>query len=424
MSLINIGGDKDDMFYRYKMPPVQAKNEGKGNGVKTVIPNINEVGRALARPPMYPIKFFGTELGAQTKHEPKNDRYIINGTHDAQKLQDLLTVFIDKFVLCGACGNPETNLKIIDGMIERHCMACGKVTDIDMRHKLTTYILSHPPEGAVVSGGKKGPKGKRGKGAKMSKEATPAGSDDENGDDAGSGDELHKQIMSDARQLAESQMADADWADEDLSPEARKARQAELLAGVEQLAVSSKSSKGKGKAGKASKKAAATGSDDEDDDLDSDPLDALAQFVAAKPAATVATILAEVKENGIPNHLASHVLAQVLIRTDTIAADLKARAPLFKKLNAGNSRAMKYFLGGLERLVAENDAFKKVPVMLKTVYEQDLADDHAILKWGGRVTKKWTGKKELGKKVRESAEVFLEWLKEEDEDEEDSEEDE
>ena len=47
----NIAGFKKSLFYRYKMPRLQAKVEGKGNGVKTVIPNMVEIARALGRPP-------------------------------------------------------------------------------------------------------------------------------------------------------------------------------------------------------------------------------------------------------------------------------------------------------------------------------------------------------------------------------------
>ena len=43
-----------------------------------------------------PTKYFGCELGAQTQFDLKNDRYIVNGSHDAAKLQDLLFSFIDK----------------------------------------------------------------------------------------------------------------------------------------------------------------------------------------------------------------------------------------------------------------------------------------------------------------------------------------
>lgn len=57
-----------------------------------------------------PTKFFGCELGAQTQIDLKNERYIVNGAHDGEKLQDILDDFIQKFVLCPACENPETNL--------------------------------------------------------------------------------------------------------------------------------------------------------------------------------------------------------------------------------------------------------------------------------------------------------------------------
>ena len=57
-----------------------------------------------------PTKYFGCELGAQTQFDPKNERYIVNGSHSAAKLQDLLDGFIKRFVLCAECDNPETNL--------------------------------------------------------------------------------------------------------------------------------------------------------------------------------------------------------------------------------------------------------------------------------------------------------------------------
>jgi len=90
------------------MPILLTKIEGKGNGIKTVIPNMSDVSRALSRPPAYPTKFFGCELGAQTSFDDRTDRYIVNGAHDATKLRELLDVFIEKFVLCKSCKNPET----------------------------------------------------------------------------------------------------------------------------------------------------------------------------------------------------------------------------------------------------------------------------------------------------------------------------
>ena len=49
-------------------------------------------------------------MGAQVKLDPANDRYIVNGAHTAERLQSLLDGFINKFVLCPSCKNPETDL--------------------------------------------------------------------------------------------------------------------------------------------------------------------------------------------------------------------------------------------------------------------------------------------------------------------------
>jgi translation initiation factor 5 len=108
------------------MPLLNTKIEGKGNGIKTVVPNMADIARALARPPACalspypcllfytdlwvkltsflvslffrpdPTKFFGIELGAQVKLDDKTERYIVSGAHDANRLRELLDTFIEK----------------------------------------------------------------------------------------------------------------------------------------------------------------------------------------------------------------------------------------------------------------------------------------------------------------------------------------
>ena len=62
-------------------------------------------------------------------------------------LQQLLDVFIKKFILCTECENPETTLFPNEkkGIIRQTCKACGHQTQLNMRHKLTTFILKNPP---------------------------------------------------------------------------------------------------------------------------------------------------------------------------------------------------------------------------------------------------------------------------------------
>lgn len=52
MASVNINRNVDDLYYRYKMPKLVAKVEGKGNGIKTVIVNMVEIAKSLNRPPM------------------------------------------------------------------------------------------------------------------------------------------------------------------------------------------------------------------------------------------------------------------------------------------------------------------------------------------------------------------------------------
>ncbi|XP_057759629.1 eukaryotic translation initiation factor 5-like [Arachis stenosperma] len=148
MALQNIGAaNSDDAFYRYKMPKMITKIEGRGNGIKTNIVNMVDIAKALARPASYTTKYFGCELGAQSKFDEKSGTSHVNGAHDTAKLAGLLENFIKKFVQCYGCGNPETEILITKSqMIQLKCAACGFVSDVDMRDKLTTFILKNPPE--------------------------------------------------------------------------------------------------------------------------------------------------------------------------------------------------------------------------------------------------------------------------------------
>src|SRR5204862_2694017 len=137
----------------------------------------------------------------------------INGSHDAAKLQDYLDGFIAKFVLCKKCMNPETDIVIKDGRIILDCKACGERSDVDLRLKLSTFILKNQP--------KKGKKDKSTKKARRERNkdkgdptengelnGSPGDSHsdlgDENGDvavDAHSDDELTRRINAEAKEI-------------------------------------------------------------------------------------------------------------------------------------------------------------------------------------------------------------------------------
>lgn len=234
---INVRRDVSDPFYRYKMERLQTKIEGKGNGIKTVVVNLSSVAQSLARPGSYLIKYFGFELGAQTNIDPPDDRWIINGAHEASKLQDLLDGFIGKFVLCKKCKNPETDVHIKDGRILLDCKACGQRTEVDLRLKLSGFILKNVPKKTKKDKAERKAARKAKQNGKGDKENGSGGDDasdqaSPNGDDKGieSGDDaLTRKIKTEAQVLETKtvEVKDDEWA-VDMSAEAVKARQQQL----------------------------------------------------------------------------------------------------------------------------------------------------------------------------------------------------
>jgi translation initiation factor 5 len=248
MATVNIRRDVTDPFYRYKMERIQSKIEGKGNGIKTVIVNLSSVAQSLARPGAYVIKYFGFELGAQTNTNPADDRWIINGAHEASKLQDYLDGFINKFVLCKKCKNPETDVVIKDGRILLDCKACGQRSDVDLRLKLSGFILKNQPKKAKKDKAEKkaARKAKENGDVEKNGNGSPGDSNsehgsNENGDvtiEAGSDDELTRRIKSEAQEINNEpvEVKDDEWT-VDMSAEAVKARQQQLPDDLKQKLV-------------------------------------------------------------------------------------------------------------------------------------------------------------------------------------------
>jgi len=386
---LNVNRNVQDAFYRYKMPRLQAKVEGKGNGIKTVLVNMVDVARALARPPTYVTKYFGCELGAQTQFDIKNERYIVNGCHEAGKLQDMLDGFIKKFVLCEQCDNPETVLKVKKNMIGASCKACGHIFTLDMRHKLTTFIVKNPPEKEIEAQGESVTKKKDRKDKNGKKEGSDEDIDQTNGDDDwGEEDEV-------------------DWG-EDTSEDAVRKRMEALSGGLGGLVI--------------------------DNDLDKPEVERINifhQFVKKKIQAGSLTgtvqkeILGEAERLEVKNK-APIVLCELLFDEKMLKEkQVNKHKTLFLRFTHENQKAQKYLMGGLEKTIETREAalLPRVPHILKEFFEADILEEEVILEWAKKVSKKYVSK-DMAQKIHEKAAPFITWLKEaEEESDESSEED-
>lgn len=420
MASLNIRRDVTDPFYRYKMEPLVSKIEGKGNGIKSVIVNLSNVAQQLGRSPQYLVKFFGFELGAQVKANPTDDRWIINGAHEASKLQDYLDTFINKFVLCKECKNPETVLKITKDKqsILRDCKACGQRTPIDPRSRLFGFIMKNPPNGTS----KKEKSSKKDKAAKKGGDAENG--DEKNGNNSGSAeasdngdleidgasdDEFTRRINNEAKELgaaAEELKDDDDWA-VDMSEEAVKARQDELERTMKAAKIV----------------------DEEEEDSGDNPYEELGAWIVAERESgndiDDIEVYKKAVELGIATkHRTLQVLAQTIFDENIIKQkQIAAHAALLKKMIT-SERHERSFLGGTERLIGKDhtELISQVPSILMQFYQEDLITEESVKAWGTKASKKYVDLA-ASKKVRKAAEPFLKWLEEaEDESEEEDDE--
>ncbi|RVX70440.1 hypothetical protein B0A52_05939 [Exophiala mesophila] len=414
MATINIRRDVSDPFYRYKMERLQSKIEGKGNGIKTVVANLPSVAASLARPPAYVIKYFGFELGAQTNTNPKDDRWIINGAHEASKLQDSLDGFISKFVLCKSCKNPETDINIKDGRILLDCKACGQRSQVDLRHKLSGFILKNEPKGGKKTKKEKMTRRDRAKAESEEKGSANGGSPHDSNSDkgdadeddgelaAGSDDEFTKHITESAKGIganSNGNVEEEEWA-VDTSAEAVAARAKELPSDLKRSLAFDDEEDGEENGGGASaydqlgtwliEETKAKGSVSKVDDVD---------------------IYKKALDLGIESkHKTLTVLAQTLF-DENVLKQIAPRAGMLQKLIGESEKHQKAFLGGTERFVGNDhpELIPQVSGILLSYYQNDLVSEEVVKAWGAKASKKYVDIS-TSRKVRKAATQFLEWL--------------
>lgn len=416
MGSLNVNRNVSDAFYRYKMPRICAKVEGKGNGIKTVIVNMVEVAKALGRPATYPTKYFGCELGAQTQFDFKNERFIVNGSHDSAKLQDLLDGFIRKFVLCPECDNPETELIVSTkrNTISQGCKACGYHGTLDFNHKLNTFILKNPPALDPAMQGSSLTEGNRGKRSKRSGPGSNANGNHDPQDDAKNESDapitpttpVPKSSKKDKDKSKHNDEDDDGWT-VDVSEEAVRARMQDLTEGAKIMTLSEDSEK----------------NEKQRMDLFYDFLKQRASSGDLTGAKAINEILHEAERLEVKSK-APLVIFEVLVRGSALAADVRRHRALLLRFTRGDSRAQRTALHALTALAAHhNTLLPKVPAILKLLYDEDIVEEKAILEWAAKPSRKYASK-EVVADVRRRAQPFLDWLQEAEEDSDDADDDE
>lgn len=354
---------------------------------------MDNIGKSLNRPPSYPTKYFGCELGAQTRFDDKTARYIVNGAHEAGKLSELLDEFIKKFVLCPSCNNPETDL-VIDrnNDIIRVCKACGQRHLVDMRHKLTTFIVNNPPPGAKKESTKKSKDGKKkDKKEKTMSTTTTMTTSLSSKKKMESGSEEEPDIEAPMIDQREDHEHDDTWG-EDLDDEAIQRRAKDMESINEKL-----------------EKFNLSGSEEDT----KDPTEQLFKALIDHKQKSQESIINEIEVSGLkrPDKI-SLVLASVLFDDDHLSAPLILKYASLLKQYAIDSKAQRNILIGMERaLIHRTSLAAKIPIFFKSLYDNDIVNEEVFIKWSKKMcSRRYAVPRDVTKLIHEKAQVFIQWL--------------
>ncbi len=138
MTTVNIPRSVEDPFYRYTMPSLRIASEGRGQNTRTILSNIHAIADALSRPVTWCMKWLSYQLGIPIAS--MGGICMLKGQPTLDQLNSALDSFINDFVLCSTCGNPETRIHFKETLSLR-CKACGHSTTPPVS-KMTRYILN------------------------------------------------------------------------------------------------------------------------------------------------------------------------------------------------------------------------------------------------------------------------------------------
>lgn len=124
--MININGNTSDIDYRYKMEKISLNNCGYGNGLFTIINNMDNVAKSINTPSEILYKYLAFVLGSAFNDKKKS----LTGMHSVETIQQHIYDYINKFVICPNCNIPELMYKIENKYVRSSCSACNKNNNI------------------------------------------------------------------------------------------------------------------------------------------------------------------------------------------------------------------------------------------------------------------------------------------------------
>jgi translation initiation factor 5 len=142
--MLPVKAGEDVRTYRYLMPKLLLRSSARS----TEVLNAAAVCHDLLRTPFCLRQWFALCLSTTATLDESASEIQIRGGHDAQKMQAAVYEFIDVFVLCPSCANPETLMRAKGSVLELQCRACGAASRVQpgknkAAQKMVPWILKN-----------------------------------------------------------------------------------------------------------------------------------------------------------------------------------------------------------------------------------------------------------------------------------------
>ena len=109
---------------RFQVPSVQLMVQGN----RSLWQNFQEIITIMNRPGKEVLKFVSGQLATAGTIEGSNA--IFNGKFSPEIVDDVLSRYIESYVICPVCGRPDTHMLKEKSAYYLHCSACGARTSI------------------------------------------------------------------------------------------------------------------------------------------------------------------------------------------------------------------------------------------------------------------------------------------------------
>ena len=394
---------RNDPAYRYKMPQIVTKFEGRGNGSKTCIVNAQEVANALHRTPGALTKFFANELGTISTWDGL--RSIVNGHHQANVFPPLVDKFVDLFVLCPNCLLPETRLSVQarkNGNIYHKCASCGEKTMVNMGHKLCTFIIKDAMAAQKLA-----------KGDKKKKKKKDKKDDDSKKEKKEKKDKKDKKKKKKKKKKKDSEDKEADSADADAAEDAD----------------SGDESFGEAQLGDDAAAADADNVEIDEGEALASAVDNLAELIQGgqndEEDLALQCVMAQTNGGFAPLDR-TRILYKALAKLDKVGpSSIESFKGLFKRVVKGEA-AQLVLIGAIEMHygIENPEMCKVVPLVLKAFFDCDLLSETTLISWFKAMAPSEHSDPQLTGDalalVKSKAAVFVHWLEQNEEEESDS----